>query len=324
MTKNVKNLCLKNLVLKKGIDIGVAVNNRYLNDKNYRKIITREFNIVTPEYELLFRPIHPVKNKYNFKLADKVVSFAKRNKMKIRGHPLVWHNRVGLPNWIIKGKFTREEFIGILRDHIKIVIGRYKGKITDWNVVNEAIDDNNKLRKGIWLKNIGSDYIEMAFRFAHETDPKAKLYYNDYNIDDLNKKSDAVYKLIKELLEKGVPIHGVGLQMHLLEEHLPEPKSVDKNIKRFKNLGLEVSITEMDVRIKRPVTQEKIENQARIYNEMLKAALRNKCNAFILWGVSDAHSWIPWWYKNYDAALIFDKNCKPKPAYEKLKEVLIQ
>jgi len=314
---------LKNLASKKGIDIGVAVNNRYLNDKNYTKIITKEFNILTPEYELLFRYIHPSKDKYNFELADKVISFAKRNKMKIRGHPLVWHHKAGLPNWIIKGKFTREEFIEILRDHIKTVMGRYKDKITEWNVVNEAIDDNNKLRKGVWLDNIGPDYIEMAFRFAHEVDTKARLYYNDYCIDDLNKKSDAVYKLIKRLLKKGVLIYGIGLQMHLLEEIYINPESVEKNIKRFKKLGLKVDITEMDVRIRKPVTQEKIENQARIYSEILRTALKTGCKTFIMWGVSDAHSWIPIWFKDYDAGLIFDKNYKPKPAYEKLKEALM-
>jgi endo-1,4-beta-xylanase len=313
---------LKNLAARKGIDIGVAVNNRYLNDKNYRKIITREFNIVTPEYELLFKHIHPSKGKYNFELADKVIWFAKRNKMKIRGHPLVWHNRVGLPKWIIRGKFTREEFIKILRDHIKTVMGRYKGKINKWNVVNEAIDDNNKLREGVWLDNIGPNYIEMAFRFAHEADPKARLYYNDYCIDDMNKKSDAVYKLMRKLLKRGVPIHGIGLQMHLLEERLPDPRSVEKNIRRFKKLGLEVDITEMDVRIRKPITQRKLENQARIYNEILKIALKTGCKTFVMWGFTDAHSWVPWWFKNYDAALIFDKNYKPKPAYEKLKEAL--
>lgn len=321
--KNVNKLYLKNLALKKGIDIGVAVNNGYLNDKNYRKIIINEFNVITTEYELNFLPVHPIRGKDNFKLADKVVSFARKNKIKVRGHPLVWHHKVALPNWIIKGKFTKEEFIEILGNHIKTVVGRYKGKITDWTVVNEAIDDNNKLRKGIWLKNIGPDYIEMAFHFAHEANPKAKLYYNDYNIDDLNKKSDAVYRLIKKLLRKGVPIHGIGLQMHLLEEIPLNPENVEKNIRRFKKLGLEVSITEMDVRIKKPITHSKIENQAIVYHDMLKAALKTKCNAFILWGVSDANSWIPHWYKNYDAALIFDKKYKPKPAYEKLKEALL-
>lgn len=319
----VNTLCLKDLASKKGIDIGVAINNKYLNDKNYRKIVTREFNVVTPEYELIFWPVHPAKNKYNFALADKVVSFAKKNNMKVRGHPLVWHHKVALPKWIIKDKFTREELIDILRDHIKTVVRRYKGSINDWNVVNEAIDDNNKLRKSIWLKNIGPDYIEMAFRFAHEANSKAKLYYNDYNIDDINKKSNAVYRLIKKLLRKSVPIHGIGLQMHLLEEKHVNPESVEKNIKRFKKLGLKVSITEMDVRIKKPITKEKIDNQARTYHEMLRVTVRTKCNAFIMWGVSDAHSWIPSWYKNYDAALIFDKSYKPKPAYQKLKEALV-
>lgn len=312
---------LKNLASKKGIDIGVAVNNKHLNDKNYKKLIKREFNILTPEYEMKFWPIHPARDKYDFTLADKVVLFAKKNKMKVRGHTLVWHHQ--LPDWVAKGIFTKDELIKVLHAHINKVVRRYKGKLVAWDVINEAVDDNGELRKSVWLNVIGPEYIEMAFRFAHEVDQKIKLYYNDYNIDGLNRKSDAVYKLIKGLLKKGVPIHGIGLQMHLLEEHPPNPESVEKNIKRFKKLGLEVSITEMDVRIKKSVTQEKLENQARVYNEILKVALQTKCNAFILWGVSDAHSWIPYWFKNYNAALIFGKNYEPKLAYEKMKGALI-
>lgn len=314
---------LKNLAARKGIDIGCCVNNRYLNDKNYTRIIKREFNIVIPESEMIFKNIHPLRDRYNFRMMDKIVRFAKRNKIRIRGHPLVWHNGlgVGLPDWINKGKFTRERFVEILKSHIETIMRRYK-EITEWVVINEAVDDKNKLRKSVWLKNIGPDYIEMAFRFANDVSPKAKLYYNDYCIDDLNKKSDAVYRLMKKLLNKGVPIHGVGLQMHLLEELYISPESVEKNIRRFKKLGLEVGITEMDVRIRKPLTQEKIENQARIYGEMLKVALKTKCNTFFMWGFTDAHSWIPWYFKDYDAGLIFDKNYKPKPAYEKLKEAL--
>jgi endo-1,4-beta-xylanase len=319
------NLNLKNLAVKKGMHIGTAVNDRYLNDRRYRKSIINEFNAVTLENEMIFRKIHPLKNKYNFGPTDKVVSFAKRNKMKVRGHSLLWHNafKVGLPDWIIRGKFTREELIEILRSHIRTVMRRYRGKISKWTVVNEAMADNNELRRDIWLKNIGTDYIEMAFHFAHEADPKAKLYYNDYCIDDLNKKSDAVYKLMKNLLKRSVPIHGIGLQMHLLEEYIPDTRSVEKNIRRFKKLGLEVDITEMDVRIRKPITQKKLENQARIYNEILKTALKTECKTFVMWGFTDAHSWVPWWFKNYDAALIFDKNYKPKPAYYMLKEAFL-
>jgi endo-1,4-beta-xylanase len=312
----------KNLALKKGINIGCCINNKYLNEKNYTETIKREFNMVTPEYEMKFLPVHPSKDRYDFRLADKIVYFAKRNGIRMRGHALVWH--LALPKWISKGKFTREEIIDILKEYIKTVMRRYKNKIDEWDIVNEAMDDNNKLRKSIWLDNIGPEYIEMAYRFAHEADPKAKLYYNDYLIEELNKKSDAVYKLIKKLLKKGVPIHGIGLQMHLLEEIHTDPKSVEKNIRRFKRLGLEVSITEMDVRIKKPITQRKLENQAKTYSDILKTALKTGCKTFIMWGFTDAHSWIPWWFKDYDDALILDKNYKPKPAYYSLKEAFLR
>jgi len=305
-----------------GISIGTCVSyNPLKSDPNYRNILIREFNVITPENELKFESVHPLRERYIFRIADEIISFAEENGMKIRGHCLVWHNQ--LPSWILRGSFTREELMDILRDHIYTVVGRYKGRIYAWDVVNEAIDDNGNFRDTIWYRIIGPEYIELAFKWAHEADPDALLFYNDYNIETVNRKSNAVYNLVKQLLEKGVPIHGIGFQTHLILERPPDPKSVAENIRRFEELGLIVEITEMDVRIKEPVTSEDLIRQAEVYRDILKVCLSSKtCKTFVMWEFVDKYSWIEYTFPEYTSATIFGCNYQPKPAYEYLLTTL--
>ncbi|MCL6500797.1 MAG: endo-1,4-beta-xylanase [Candidatus Pacearchaeota archaeon] len=306
---------------KQGIYIGAAVDAEHLGEKNYAEILKRQFNILATENALKFEEVHPKRNSYSFANADKIVAFAEANGMKVRGHTLVWH--LQLPEWVADGNYSREEWKNILREHIKTVVGHYKGKIYAWDVVNEAINKDGSLRENVWLEKIGPEYIELAFRWAHEADPEALLFYNDYSIESLNPKSDAVYELVKGLIEKGVPIHGVGLQMHVSIDNLPNLQAVTSNIKRFNDLGLEVHITEMDVRLKLPPTQEDLTKQAEIYRDMLKVCLSSeKCTAFVIWGLTDRYSWIPEAFNGYGSALIFDESYKPKPAYYSLLETL--
>jgi len=291
-----------------------------MGDRTYREILAREFNVVTPENELKFGPLCPLPNTYNFRPADEIVKFAERNKMKVRGHCLVWHNQ--LPSWIY-GDFTREELMDILRNHIYTVVGRYKGKIYAWDVVNEAIADDGSLRQTIWLEKIGPEYIELAFKWAHEADPDALLFYNDYGIEEINRKSNAVYELVRGLLKKGVPIHGVGFQTHLSLERPPNLDSVAKNIKRFEELGLIVEITEMDVSIRKPATSKELDMQAKIYSDILKIYLSSSNpRTFVMWGFVDKYSWIDYTFPGYGAATIFDNEYNPKPAYNSLLAVL--
>lgn len=211
----------------------------------------------------------------------------------------------------------------ILKNHIYTVVGRYRGRIYAWDVVNEAIADDGSLRRTIWLEKIGPEYIELAFRWAHEADPNALLFYNDYNAEGLGPKSDAVYNLVKNLLEKGVPIHGVGLQMHVSVEWPPNTNDIYANIKRLNELGLEVHITEMDVRIREPATDEDLIRQAEIYRNVLKVCLNAKnCKAFVMWGFTDRYSWIPFFFSGYGSALIFDEDYQPKLAYQYLLTTL--
>ncbi|MEM1554907.1 MAG: endo-1,4-beta-xylanase, partial [Thermoproteota archaeon] len=272
--EHLKNYTLKDLASRCGIMIGTCVSySPLLNDNKYKEIIAREFSVITPENELKFESVHPFRNVYTFSRADTIVSFAEEHGMKVRGHCLVWHQQ--LPNWILKGNYTREEWIEILRDHIYTVVGRYKGKIYAWDVVNEAFNDDGTLRDSVWLRNIGPEYIKLAFKWAHEADPDALLFYNDYGAEAINSKSNAIYELVKNLLEEGIPIHGIGLQMHVRVEWYPNPQSVAENIKRFRKLGLKVEITEMDVAIRLPVSEEEITKQAEIYKSILKTYLNS-------------------------------------------------
>lgn len=314
---------LRSLAEKCGIYIGAAVERSLLDIPDYAYTLKQEFNMLTTENALKFGPVHPEPNVYSFSDADYIISFAESNGMKVRGHTLVWHRQ--LPAWVTQGRYTREEWMNILREHIMTVVGRYRGRIYAWDVVNEAINDDGTLRDTIWLRGIGPEYIELAFRWAHEADPQALLFYNDYGAEGLGVKSDAVYNLVKNLLEKGVPIHGVGLQMHISLENPPNPQEVAANIRRLNELGLEVHITEMDVRIRTPARWEDLVKQAEIYREILKVCLSaENCKAFVMWGFTDRYSWIPSHFSGYGSALIFDETYKPKPAYYYLVAVFLE
>jgi len=279
--------------------------------------------MVTPENAMKFQPLHPGPDHYRFGDADAIVDFAQRHDMQIRGHTLVWHNQ--LPGWLTGRQWAREELIDILRSHITTVVGRYRGRVVAWDVLNEGVDDLGRLRETIWLQDIGPEYIEMAFRWAHEADPDALLFYNDYGGEGLGRKSDAIYRLVNDLVQRGVPIHGVGLQMHVRLDKYPKPKDVAANIERLSALGLVVHITEMDVRIQGMASDEELARQARIYGDMLAVCLdADNCKVFVLWGLTDRHSWIPNFFKGWGVGLIFDESYRPKPAYDALVDVLAE
>jgi endo-1,4-beta-xylanase len=314
---------LRKLADVRGILIGAAVAPGPLrDDPPYAETLGREFNVLVTENALKFEPVHPSRDSYTFDDADAIISFAEANDMKVRGHTLVWHQQ--LPSWVTTGVFMRDEWIEILREHIYTVVDRFRGRVYAWDVINEAVGDDGSLRDTVWLRGIGPEYLDMAFRWAHEADPEALLFYNDYGGEGLSAKSDAVYNLVSGLLERGVPIHGVGLQMHISLEWFPEPEEVAGNIRRLAELGLEVHITELDVRMGLPATPEKLRVQARVYRDMFEVCLSaESCTAFVMWGFTDRHSWVPWFFSGYGSALIFDRSYRPKPAYHALWTLLL-
>ena len=240
--------------------ISTAVNPVHLDDAQYTNVLTTEFAGVEPENAMKFGPIHPRPNideqPYDFAAADRLVAFAERRGMRVRGHTLVWHRQN--PDWVTKSNFDTAQLNSILEDHIKTVVTHFGNKVFAWDVVNEAFEDDGTLRNTIWYNqpgigfaDKGTSYIATAFEWAHSANPAAKLFYNDYNAETVNKKSDAIYAMAREFKSRGVPINGIGFQMHVtLKSDTPEDlQSFAVNLKRFADLGLEIHITELDVRL---------------------------------------------------------------------------
>ncbi|NEO26553.1 MAG: endo-1,4-beta-xylanase [Kamptonema sp. SIO4C4] len=311
-------LSLRSYAQSRNFYLGAAAKTSGLSqDEQYGDYLAREFNLLTAEWEMKFRQLQPERDRFNFTAADQLIHFAIANDMAVRGHVLVWHS--ALPKWLTEGDWTREEAMAILETHIKTVVGRYRGQIAAWDVVNEAITADGELRDSFWLREIGPDYIELAFRWAKEADPNALLFYNDFGNEGLGRKADAIYQFVQDWQAKDIPIDGVGLQMHVAANSPPNPDHVAQNMQRFAALGLAVHITEMDVRLKQPVATQDYQTQAEIYQAMLRTCLQaDNCNTFITWGFSDRHSWIPSYFEGWGEALLFTRDYAAKPAYYRL------
>ncbi len=317
---NTPMLSLRDLADARSISIGTAIAiNPLRTDSVYADTVRREFNMLTPEMAMKMDTLRPGRDAFNFDDADYIIEFAEANAMQVRGHTLVWYNQ--LPGWVQGGSFSRDELMQILRDHIMTVVGRYRGRVVAWDVVNEAIDDRGQLRDNIWLRVIGPEYIDYAFQWAHEADPNALLFYNDYDGEGLNAKSDAIYQLIQGLVQRGLPIDGVGLQMHISIGDPPPMEAVAANMQRIAALGLQVQITEMDVKIQdgHGTEPERFMEQAQLYGDVARVCLSiEACTALVMWGFTDLHTWIPGDTGQADSPLIFDRSYQPKPAYHAL------
>lgn len=312
---------LRDLAEQRGIWIGSCVASSPLaGEAVYSQTLAREFDVVTPENDMKWAPIHPARDRYDFSKADAIVNFAAANGMSVHGHTLAWYNQN--PAWLTAGTFSRDESIAILREHIATVVGRYAGTIAAWDVVNEAVGDNAALRKTFWLDHIGPDYLAIAFQAAAEADPQAKLLYNDYAAEAMNAKSNAVFRLISDLLSAGMPLHGIGFQCHFTTNGV-DLSSFARNLQRFADLGLELYVTEMDVRLPLPATAETLARQAALYGGVLDTCLAQPAfRGFQSWGFTDKHSWIPTTYSGQGAGLPFDEQYQPKPAYDALRASL--
>jgi GH35 family endo-1,4-beta-xylanase len=314
--------------------IGVAVSPRSLNGPD-TTLILRQFNSLTPENAMKMGPIHPQQDRYYWKDADLIVNFAQAHGLRVRGHNLCWHEQT--PAWFFTDSLGRqvskETLLQRLKDHIMTVVGRYKGRVYAWDVVNEAIDDDSAhlLRNSLWYKICGDEFITKAFEYAHQADPNAQLFYNDYNTERPEKR-ERVYTLLKQLKTAGVPVTGVGLQAHWsLDE--PSTTQLQQTIERFSSLGLNVQITELDVSIypwekkprpKRPnesdeLTPDLASRQADQYNKIFSILRDNKLkvSGVTFWNLTDKHSWLDEYpvpgRKNYP--LLFDATGQPKKAY---------
>jgi endo-1,4-beta-xylanase len=326
--------------------IGVALNEAQFCESNSSEaaIVKTHFNSISPENVLKWKNIHPQPGQYDFTLADRYVEFGETNKMFILGHNLIWHEQT--PPWVFLGDAgkpaSRDVLLARMREHIFTVVGRYQGKIGGWDVVNEALSDDGTLRNSPWRKIIGDDYIAKAFEFAREADPQAELYYNDYALENEPKRGAAV-ALVKKLQAQGVKITGVGLQGHY-QMNWPTEAQVTQTIKTFSELGVKVSITELDVDVlpaaknyqgadvsvnfsaraelnpyQNGLPDAMQQQLARRYASLFKVFLahRREIERVTFWGVTDGSSWLNNWpvAGRTSYPLLFDRDCKPKPAF---------
>jgi endo-1,4-beta-xylanase len=249
--------------------------------------------------------------------------------MLIRGHTLIYYRST--PIWLAEGDWSRDELIEIMREHIFTVMGRYRGQIHAWDVVNEAFERDGSYRSNLWYDIIGPEYIELAFQFAREADPDALLFYNDVDAEGLNRRSNAIYSMAQDFKARGVPLDGIGLQMHSNAASFyafPSPERIERNMARLGALGLQIHITEMDVRLRQLAgdSAARLAQQADIYASVAQLCLNEPaCTALNFWGFTDKYSWI---YNHFggrypdEAPLIYDPEYRPKPAYYALGETL--
>jgi endo-1,4-beta-xylanase len=335
---------LQDAVLKdlmpRGTVIGVAINQRQFDgtDKAAADIIAAEFNQISPENVLKFQPTEPAADRYTFDAADRYVQFGVDHQMQIVGHNLVWHQQTGA--WVFQGAdgkpADRDTLLARMRDHIHTVVGRYKGRIHGWDVVNEAIDEDGTMRKSPWQAGIGDDYVAQAFAFAHEADPGAELYYNDFNLEKPAKRA-GVIKLVKDLRARGLRIDGIGNQAHWRLD-TPSTGEIEEALADLHSTGLSVMYSELDINLLPPAARDADPALANPYANGLPGDLQQALAAryagifgvvvrhhdwiprVTFWGLSDGDSWLNRGRMNYP--LLWDRQRQPKPAYQAVVDVL--
>jgi len=313
-----------------GILIGTAVRPSLFSEAAYSATLSREFNMVEAEDAMKWSVVRRDQS-FEFSQGDEVVRFARAHGMKVRGHCLVWDH--DSPLWLTQGRFTPDQLAGLLRDHITTEMKHYAGEVFAWDVVNEALNEKGDAKDSIWynqpgigMSGKGTAYVEQAFRWAHEAEPHALLFYNEAEAEEMNRKSDAVYAMVRDFKDRGVPIDGVGLETHITPDF--DTHALSANIERLTKIGLEVQITELDVSLPLtpgvPSEQKDVVLQAEVYRRIMKACLAHPgCTAIQTWGFTDKWSWIGSHSRGRrGSALIFDGLYRPKPAYNAMLSTL--
>ena len=332
------------------VDVGLLKANA--DGGRYAAALSREMSLVEPENDLKPPALWKGIGKYDFSNADFLLGdpgdkgWAQQHKLKVRGHVLVYARDEGytIPRWLLdqESSITADQAKTILHDYIVAVAGRYKGKIAMWDVINEAIDDqpNDRpfnLRNSFWFRKLGADFVVLAFKFAHEADPKAELYYNEYSVENGGRKTDSMLALVDFARKQGAPITGVGLQYHtVLDEHVTPGDAHYNLVKQLADRKFAFMITELDLGINVkpfprtdpnygivPANPNDLKTQADRYEAIFQMALGAKnCHGVQMWGLTDRHSWIPGFSRNRGAALLLDADYNQKPAYVAVRDVL--
>jgi len=323
---------LRQAASRTGLLVGTAVRPALFHESAYSETLSREFNMLEPENEMKWQILRKKPGIFDFSSADEAVRFAEAHAMQIRGHCLVWDHQN--PDWLTQSHFTPPELADLMHEHITNVMKHYAGRVFAWDVVNEALDEKGGLKDSVWynqpgigLAGKGTAYLEQAFHWAREADPQALLFYNDNGAEGSGAKSDAVFAMVKDFKQRGVPIDGVGLQMHISRLDF-DTAAVAANIARLTSLGVQVHITEFDISLpldsSGQVQSNDLQRQAEMYRGVVRACLQNAgCTAIQTWGFTDKYSWIgSHSHGTRGGALPFDPAYRPKPAYGALLDEL--
>ncbi|WP_155370582.1 endo-1,4-beta-xylanase [Catellatospora vulcania] len=312
---------LRTLAAAKGKFIGFAgATSPLANEAAYRTIAQTEFNQITAENAMKWDATEPSDNSWNYSGADQIVNFAVANNQIVHGHTLVWHSQT--PSWVQSLGATAMRTA--MQDHITTLVGRYASNtaVQSWDVVNEVFDENGGFRSSFWYNTLGQSFIADAFRYARAADPDARLCINDYNVEGINAKSTAMYNLVQSLRAQNVPVDCVGFQAHLATQY-GFPSDLQQNMARFAALGVQVRITELDIRIQTPRTAAKDTTQAQYYTNVVNACLAvTACAGITIWGFTDKYSWVPDTFPSEGFALPYDNNYAVKPAYTAINTAL--
>lgn len=317
--------------------IGSAISTwGYSRDTLSRDIHVREFNSVTANNQMKMQSIAREKGKYNFDPADQMLAFAEKYNQRLFGHALIWHSST--PNWLPEFEGNATALDSFMKDYIHAYVGRYKGKVAGWDVVNEAMNTSGPgWRETLWYKTLGKDYVAKALRYAHEADPNAVLFVNDFNIERDTAKLHETLKMIKWLQDEKVPISGLGFQMHIRMD-IPN-ETIEYALKKGAETGLQIHLSELDiifnthddnqgggVQIYPDITPEMLEAQGKKYEDIVriykKVVPKSQQFGITFWGFSDRSTWINGFFRLKDWPTIFDSNMQPKPAYEGFKRAL--
>jgi endo-1,4-beta-xylanase len=313
-------ITLREAAASRGVLIGSAVATGPLrDDAAYQAKLGTEFSTVTPEDDMKWARVEPVRGQYDFSGGDRLVEFAAAHGQTVRGHTLVWHH--SLPAWLTSGGFTADQLRAILKAHIETMVTRYRGRVTIWDVVNEPLAEDGTLRPGFWLDNLGPGYLADSFRWARAADPTAKLYLNEYGTEGGTAKARGLFALVTGLKAQGVPLDGIGFQTHKLDT--TRLSGLADTMRRFAALDLDVAVTELDVRMPLPANADRLARQADVYGRAVSACLAvPRCRSITTWGFTDAHSWVPNNYPGWGAATLFDEGLSEKAAFYRVLTTL--
>ena len=321
---------IRELAKERGRYIGTILNSEWFNDAiepEFEEIHKTQFNVVVAENEMKFDATEPQEDEFNFEKGDKMVKYAQENKIRVRGHALAWHSQVA--NWVNNYSGQKEKLLAVLKNHITKVVGHWKGQIAEWDVVNEAVNDEYnagwRSTNSVWYEGIGSEFLDSAFVWAHAADPNAELCYNDYSLEwglREGSKASFVVEQVKRWKQNKIPITCVGTQTHIEIAHETTPQNVRALAKALAELGVTLNITELDIGFPKgsagQLTDADYAKQGHLYRQFMDVFLEEpNMGEFVIWGLTDAHSWLDD-QQGKTEGLLYDKQYKPKPAYDSI------